>query len=409
MPAAPKQTVFISHSSTDKTVAEELHRTLTARFHLECWLDDFNLRVGKEPFSAQIVSALQSSNLFVLVDSPAARGSDYVSREVQTAHDLQMPVYRVALDERQEARLRRIRIGWLAWRIQLRLARGAIIAALTLVLLLAALIVVTFFLGTQVAPALAKAARNLPEAARFAPTLTPLPAPSDPKVAAPFHFKPDTVLLQDDFNDPAYQGKVDDGVLSLSNAIRPDDPQVQIGQQDGSLLVHFPVSGLDPKVINTWRVEIDSKALDGSQVQYFGLRARSLSGTYLRDISVSLAIYGNTYSRAGFGWYFTDRSMAFFHSLLALPDADFTSYITTGTAWHAYEILREPQKSAFYYYVDGQMVGMATPQHARDWDKAQLELLIFSTANKLNDPTGWQKVDTRMEIDQVVVGGFKAR
>jgi hypothetical protein len=408
MPAVQKQTIFISHSSLNKKVTDELYRALTDRYHLVCWLDNFDLQTEAGSFSAQIVEALRSSKLLVQVDSPAARASAYVQRELEAARDLQIPVRRCSIDEQQPAWLRKLRIQWLAMTIQLRLARGFLFAALTLFLLLAIMLVLIFFLGTRVAPALAQGGlRNLPAAFRPNPTGTAIPTPSDPKLVAPFHFRPDTVILRDDFTDPAFENS--NNTQNLTNNLIPVDKYIRISQQNGSLGIFSPLECLDGERVNDCQLMLESKILDANAIQYFGLRARNVAGTYLRDISVSLSVNEPNRSRAGFGWDFTDRAMAFFHSIPALPETNLYDYVTVDPGWHAYEILRDPQKAADYYYIDGQLVDVFNPVHAREWDQAPLQLIIYSTGNKLKDPTGQAEVDTQFEIDEVVIGGFNIR
>jgi hypothetical protein len=406
MTSPDKQTIFISHSSKNKNVTDELYLALTGRFHLACWLDNFDLHADSGPFSAQIVNALQSSNLMVLVDSPAARSSDYVDREIQAAKDLQMPIYRCSIDERQPALLRKIKIQWLAVNIQARLVRGFVFAALTLFLLLTALAIIIFLLGTRVVPVLAKTGlRDLPAAFQSTPTSTAVPTPSDPKLAAPFHFKPDTVLLQDDFINLNFENAFNNQTITYD--IDPRDPQVKVGQQNGSLVIYFPVECLGEEMRWDCELELDSKVLDASAIQYFGFRARTVNRTSLRSISVSLSINDPNRSRAGFGWNFNDHAMAFFRSIPALPEKEFYAYVSIDQDWYAYEILWDPQKAAFFYYVDGQLVDLYSPVHAREWGQAPLHLIIYSV-NGWN-VLGGAQAGTRFEIDELVVGGFNKR
>jgi hypothetical protein len=400
MAAPEKQTVFISHSSVNKKVTDELYQSLTVRFHLACWLDNFDLHTEDGPFSAQIIKALRGSSLLVLVDSPAARCSAYVQREVQTARDLQMPVKRCSISEDQAPWLRKIKIQWLALNIQLQIAKGFVIAALTLFLLLATGI---FLVGTRVAPAVVSAIqRELPLA--YLPTQTSIevPIPSDPKIAAPFHFKPDTFLFQDDFDNPVYENSFNDQTLGFD--IPPKEPQIKVGQQKGSLVMFSPVICLSE--VKRWdcEVELDSRVMEASELQYFGFRARTVARTSLRGISVSISINEPMRSRAGFGWNFTDHAMAYFRSIPALPEKELYAYVTIDTGWHAYEILRDLQTPAYYYYIDGQLVDVYSPLHARQWDQAPLRLIIYSQ-KVINESAGLE-TDSNFELDELVIGGF---
>jgi hypothetical protein len=401
MPDSRKPTIFISHSSSNKKVTEELYEALTKRFHLACWLDNFDLHTEGSPFPAQIVTGLRSSSLLVLVDSPAARASDYVQREIQAAMDLRMPIQRCSISEAQAPLFRNIKILWLALSIQLRLSRGFMFAALTLFLLLAALTVSTFLLGARVVPVLARAGRILPEAFQLTPTSTLIPTPLDPKLVAPFHFKPDTVILQDDFNDPGFERSFNDP--SLLNTI-PSDPQAKVSQQNGSLVVFFPTECLSEEKRYDCRLVLNSRVLDARAIQYFGFRARTGPRTSLRGVSVSLSIRDPLGSLAGFGWNYSDYAMAFFRSIPALPEKDLYAYVSIDTGWHAYEILRDPLKSVYDYYIDGQLVEEYSPVHAREWDQAPLRLFIFSLKGYFE--SGGQLSETWFELDELKVGGF---
>jgi len=276
-------------------------------------------------------------------------------------------------------------------------------ASLTLFLLLAALAAGIFLLGTRVIPVLASAnLRDLPAAFQPTPTSTAIPTPSDPKIAAPFHFKPDTALLQDDFNDPAFENNFNKQTFDYN--IDPLDPQVKVSQQNGSLVIYFPAECLTEEKRWDCELEMDSRVLDASAIQYFGFRARTVDRTSLRGLSVSISINEPNRSRAGFGWNFTEHAMAFFRSIPALPEKDLYAYVSIDLGWHAYEVLRDPQNSTFQYYIDGQLVDTFTPVHAREWDQAPLRLIIYSL-NGWN-VSGGAQTGTQFEMDELVVGGF---
>ena len=171
----------------------------------------------------------------------------------------------------------------------------------------------------------------------------------------------------------------------------------------------FPAECLDGKMVNNCQLNLDSNILDAKAIQYFGLRARTTERTYLRGTCVSLSINDPANSRAGFGWYFTDRAMAFFHSIQALPEKDSFVALPIDAGWHAYEILRDPQKYSYFYYIDGQLVDTYTPVHAIEWDHAPQQLIIYSIGNKSINPSSEAVTNTQFDIDEIVVGGFKSR
>jgi len=404
MPVSYKQTVFISHSSANARVTEELYSSLTNRFHLACWIDNVDMHTDVSPFSAQIVSALRNANLMVLVDSPAARASDYVAREVQAAKDMQKPIERISISEEQPAWQRKLKIQWLAMNIQARLSRPFLLAASSLFLLLAAMLGIIFLLGTRVVPVLAQSVRNLPGAALPTATLTAVPTPSDPKLAAPFHFKPETILLQDDFNNQGFENDFNDP--EMSNWM-PDDPQVKVGSQNGSLVIEFPAECLNEEKRWDCLLKMNSKVLDVSTIQYFGFRARTTSRSSLRGVSVSLSITDPWSSLAGFGWNFTDYAMAYFRSIPALPEIELYAYVPIDMGWHAYEILRDPQEPFYYFYIDGQLIDTYHPVHAQEWNHAPLQLTVYSWKGFF-EHSGEQN-GTRFELDQFIIGGFNSR
>jgi hypothetical protein len=224
-------------------------------------------------------------------------------------------------------------------------------------------------------------------------------------MAAPFHFKPDTVLLQDDFDNQTFENSINDQTMTYD--IKPRDPLVKTDQQNGSLVISFPTECLNTE--KTWdcELELDSNVLEASAIQYFGMRARTVERTSLRDVSVSISINQPQRSRAGFGWDFTDHAMAFFRSIPTLPEKDLYAYVKIDPGWHAYEIVHNTQTARFDYYVDGQLVATFTLVHAQEWNQAPLRLIIYSLSAQ-NENSG-EKTATRFEIDQVIIGGFKGR
>jgi len=258
-------------------------------------------------------------------------------------------------------------------------------------------------LGTRVILVLASVnLRDLPAAFQSTTTFTAVPTPSDPKIAAPFHFKPDTIVLQDDFNAVSFDNSFNNQTISYD--IAPLDPQVKIGQQNGSLVLFFPAGCLGEERRWNCGLQLNSIVLNPTTIQYFGFRTRTVNRTSLRDVSVSLSIHEPERSREGFGWDFTDHATAFFHSIPSLPEKDFYAFIPIDTGWHAYEILRDPQNAGYYYYIDGQLVDEYSPTHAREWDQAPLQLMIYSMASLMY--TDGEKNATQFEIDEILVGGF---
>src|SRR3954454_3958966 len=78
-----KRTVFISHSSADRAIAERLCTYLEQNGVL-CWMAPRDVMPGKN-YGAAIVDAIDECEVFVLVLSSASNGSGQVVREVERA------------------------------------------------------------------------------------------------------------------------------------------------------------------------------------------------------------------------------------------------------------------------------------------------------------------------------------
>jgi hypothetical protein len=94
-PLAPGATkpkrVFISYSRNNYYTAEIVHATLAEAEHLRPWLDVRELSLGQS-WSEAINEAIDSSDVFVLVASREAVGSQYVQQEVQRATEQGIPI-----------------------------------------------------------------------------------------------------------------------------------------------------------------------------------------------------------------------------------------------------------------------------------------------------------------------------
>ena len=87
--------VFISHASADDMFVAELRRRLDAQ-GVPVWVDSRNLRGGDE-LAPEIEQAITEAAHVVVVISPATVNSEWVSREVEKALEVQRsrPGYRV--------------------------------------------------------------------------------------------------------------------------------------------------------------------------------------------------------------------------------------------------------------------------------------------------------------------------
>ena len=75
--------VFISHSSQDKAIAETIVHALE-RAQIACWIAPRNIRPGT-PYADAIVEGVRSCKVFVVVVSQHAVQSEQVLREVERA------------------------------------------------------------------------------------------------------------------------------------------------------------------------------------------------------------------------------------------------------------------------------------------------------------------------------------
>jgi formylglycine-generating enzyme required for sulfatase activity len=89
--------VFISYSSRDQHIADEVVRTLEAR-HLACWIAPRDIVHGVE-WDAAIVDGLDRSLYFVLILSGNSNQSPDVLREVRLAKKRKIPVIPIRIED----------------------------------------------------------------------------------------------------------------------------------------------------------------------------------------------------------------------------------------------------------------------------------------------------------------------
>jgi len=75
--------VFISHASEDRSLAKTICQTLEQQ-NIPCWVDWRDVRLG-EPFAGEIVRAVRSSKIMVLIFSACSNRSKYVFLELEQA------------------------------------------------------------------------------------------------------------------------------------------------------------------------------------------------------------------------------------------------------------------------------------------------------------------------------------
>jgi TolB-like protein len=82
--------VFISHSSKDKAIADQICQHLESD-GIKCWIAPRDLKPGSD-WTEGIIQGINSCRLFVLVFSASANSSEHVRREVATAFSLGLAV-----------------------------------------------------------------------------------------------------------------------------------------------------------------------------------------------------------------------------------------------------------------------------------------------------------------------------
>ncbi len=82
--------VFISHSSKDKAIADQICQHLESN-GIKCWIAPRDLKPGSD-WTEGIIQGINSCRLFVLVFSASANSSEHVRREVATAFSLGLAV-----------------------------------------------------------------------------------------------------------------------------------------------------------------------------------------------------------------------------------------------------------------------------------------------------------------------------
>ena len=88
--------VFISHSSTDKAVADAVCAALES-VTIRCWIAPRDVLPGRS-YSGEITRAIQQSKAFVLIFSEHSNNSEQVLREVQLAANSRLHIVQFRID-----------------------------------------------------------------------------------------------------------------------------------------------------------------------------------------------------------------------------------------------------------------------------------------------------------------------
>jgi TolB-like protein/Tfp pilus assembly protein PilF len=87
--------VFISHSSADRAIANAARESLEAA-GVRCWIAPRDVRGGRF-YPGEIIRAIRRSKVFLLIFSEAANASDQVLQELERATHLKIPILAIRL------------------------------------------------------------------------------------------------------------------------------------------------------------------------------------------------------------------------------------------------------------------------------------------------------------------------
>ncbi|WP_298501450.1 toll/interleukin-1 receptor domain-containing protein [uncultured Methanobrevibacter sp.] len=89
--------VFISYSSKDKITADAICHTLEEN-NIRCWIAPRNITAGKA-YADEIMDAITSTKIVVLVFSTNSQGSQFVNNEINIAFSNNKPILSFKIDE----------------------------------------------------------------------------------------------------------------------------------------------------------------------------------------------------------------------------------------------------------------------------------------------------------------------
>lgn len=93
----PSSRIYISYSSMDKNVADEVCRQLESR-EFRCWIAPRNV-TARQPMSEQIFGAIKKADWILLIFSKHSQESKYVLKEMISAFELDKPIVSLHIDD----------------------------------------------------------------------------------------------------------------------------------------------------------------------------------------------------------------------------------------------------------------------------------------------------------------------
>ena len=393
---------FISYSSDNRNEALRLYEVLTNKRHrITCWLDVVDLNSLDMAFQEQIIRGITNASCLILVETQESKKSDYVDLELRTALQHNTPTFRYKVHQNESSFIESLRMFLLAQKVKFRTTQPYWITLVILVSFLAIMGFALFFFGRTLTPVFSEAVnRILPEAAQISINLDDIEEIIKPEIAAPFHYIPSYYLQQDGFDDTQ---SFDYGALYFDISAQNEDVSAMV--ENGSLTFQIPKICTQQNEYSC-EIEIHSQGYNLEQLQYFAFRAKINSMAENQNLSLSISIPSWTRTRSGFGWNLSQHVTPFFRSSPALPEPEFYAHVEIDEKWHAYEILLDPQESLLYYYVDGQLIDTHKMQFYEDWKTAPICLIIYALGNINESMDVTSSVDTYIEVDELIVGGF---
>ena len=208
---------------------------------------------------------------------------------------------------------------------------------------------------------------------------------SDPAVEAPFSFKPDTILWQEDFNDPNFNDTYNAQRWNINNTWLDNISSIAVNQSNGVLQVAVAPVGDHPITL-----DLNSKYLfNPNQLTYLGYRFRleDYQGTILENTTFNGSFY---YQTVNGQWTpnidFNGVSQKLFFNGLDIP---------LGTRWHTVEMLSQKDKHFVDIYLDGTKIRTL-------WfdDKRLVRWTYYVFDMSVSNTSDW----VRVQIDEVVFG-----
>ncbi|HVM71494.1 MAG TPA: hypothetical protein VMT91_07020 [Anaerolineales bacterium] len=212
---------------------------------------------------------------------------------------------------------------------------------------------------------------------RFVPGYRPV---GDPAAAAPFSFKPKTILDQEDFSDPVFENTFDGQKWNLNHFMLNDVSSLAVTQTNG--VMQMAVAPVGNRVVS---LNLESKYLfNPQQVTYLGFRFR------LNDYPGK--VQENTVFQAAFPY--GDITLDGISQRLTGEKK-----INLGSSWHTLELLSQADRHLVNVYLDGAKIKILTID-----DESLIQWTHCGFNMEAANTTDW----VRIQIDEIIWGADQA-